>query len=720
MAGIATSIELYDKMSAPLNSIMKAVNLTNSAIREMGGSIDGLDSATFKGIDNAVSEANIELRMMNEYIEQNTAAEKGFNDVVETGTTGMGELEGAVQKVVAAIGGMFALQKVIGFIQDCTDAAATQNAAETQLATTLANMGGNEDDYDAIVKKAQEIQQAGMYGDEAMIGAAAEFSTYMSDTSAVEMMMDTLTDYAAGMSGGGAIDYDSMVNYATNLGKITTGAYDAMTKKGFEFTDAQKAVIDGSATQAQYLSVLGEGWEDMSEDMRSAAVISDIINESWNGMYESLSNTPQGKIISLKNAFGDLQETIGKRLNVSLGKLYSIISNNWSTIERIMTGAANYLGGIIEVVSKIVELVLSLASVIADNWSYIEPVIMGIVIALGAYYAQMEACKIMTAIATEVENAHKFAVQVHAAAMAMDKDATLLATGAQYGFNVALAACPVFWIIDIIIAIIALLYGVVAAINKIEGKAYSATGFICGIANAGKATVENILIALWNTLVDIVVMVENLFGALGDFLVNVWTHPINAICRLFFDLADIVLEILQTIASAIDTIFGSNLASSVKGWRSSLSDWVDKTFEVNFKSDKITGDAMKMDRVDVSEAYESGYNFGKGIEEKISGIFGGTDLDLNGFDWDGLGSDISNIASDTSDIKDSVDISDENLKYLRDIAETEAINRFTTAEISVNMTNHNNVSSDMDIDGIVGSLSSGVLEAMQQAAEGVH
>lgn len=729
MAGISASIELYDKMSAPLNSIMKAVNLTNSAIREMGGSIDGLDAATFKGIDNAVLEANTELQMMNEYIAQNTTAEKGFNDVVETGTAGMNSLEGAVQKVVTAIGGMFAIQKVVGFIKDCTEAAATQNAAETQLATTLVNMGGNEDDYDAIVQKAQEIQKAGMYGDEAMIGAAAEFATYMSDTSAVEMMMDTLTDYAAGMSGGGAIDYDSMVNYATNLGKITTGAYDAMTKKGFEFTDAQKAVIDGSATQAQYLSVLGEGWEDMSEDMRSAVVISDIINESWNGMYESLSNTPEGTLVSIKNAFGDIQEMVGNKLNVSLGKLYAIIADNWSTVEKIMNSAADTLGVIISIVAKLLGVIMSVAdasmsvaSVISDNWSFIVPVIMAVVEALAFYNAYLGIVKIaeMAGVASKV--ALCLASYAHAAATGAEVSATAAATAAQYGFNTALLACPLTWIIAIIIAVIALLYVVIAAINKVAGTTYSATGVICGVISWAVALVKNMFVTLWNFIVDIVVTLENLFSSFADFFINVWTHPINAVCVLFFDFADTVLGILEAIASAIDTIFGSNLSGTVKGWRDSLSDWVEDTYEVTVTSEKVTGDSLKLDRTDMTDAYMSGYEFGKDIDTDIASMFEIPEIDFGGksFDWDSLGSDVSDIASDTSDIKSSVDISDENLKYLRDIAEADAINRFTTAEISVSMTNNNSVSSGMDIDGVVGSLSAGVLEAMQQAAEGVH
>ena len=84
------------------------------------------------------------------------------------------------------------------------------------------------------------------------------------------------------------------------------------------------------------------------------------------------------------------------------------------------------------------------------------------------------------------------------------------------------------------------------------------------------------------------------------------------------------------------------------------------------------------------------------------------------------GDNVDSIAGDTSNISNSMDITSEDLKYLKDLAERETINRFTTAEIRIEQHNSNNINSDLDIDGIVNKLTIGVNEAMEKVAEGVH
>ena len=127
----------------------------------------------------------------------------------------------------------------------------------------------------------------------------------------------------------------------------------------------------------------------------------------------------------------------------------------------------------------------------------------------------------------------------------------------------------------------------------------------------------------------------------------------------------------------------------------------------------------------------AGAAWGDGVADKVSNMFSGSDGGVDasnmfngggysGYDAGQVPANIADTAANTGKAADSLDITSEDLKYLRDIAETEAINRFTTAEIKVEMTNNNNVSGDMDLDGMVDYLANGVNEAMEKAAEGVH
>lgn len=585
--------------------------------------------------------------------------------------------------------------------------------------------------YDAITAKASEIQGRGIYGDEAMIAGAAEFATYFSDAEAIMSMMDTLSNYAMGMTGGGAIDATAMVDYATNLGKIMTGAYDAMTKKGFEFTDAQKAVIEGTATHAQYVEALGEDYQSMSEDMRAATVINSIIAESWDGLYEAMSNTPEGKIIQFQNRFGDLREVLGNRVYPAALQFFDVFERHFPQIEQLLTVFSDGVSGLIIVLTWIAEAALNVASVIVDNWGWIGPIIGGVAAALLVYYGAQLAVNTITGISTALLHAHAFAEQVKAASTMMAAGATFAETSAQYGLNAALYACPIMWIVMLVIALVAVFYAAVAAVNKFAGTSVSATGIICGVFMAALAFIGNLFVALWNIAVDVFVLIYNLVATVANFIGNVFTDPVGAVARLFFDLADTVLGVLQTLAGAIDAIFGYNLAGAVQGWRDSLGGWVDETFGKGEEvMEKMNADDMKLGRFEYGQAFDLGYKFGEGIEDTIGGLFKTPTLDEMGLDsldafnlgntLDGVYGNTGDTAANTAAAADTLDYMDEDLAWMKDIAEREAINRYTTAEIKVEQHNENHISKDTDLDGVMEAFCFDFAEKLDVSAEGVH
>lgn len=288
---------------------------------------------------------------------------------------------------------------------------------------------------------------------------------------------------------------------------------------------------------------------------------------------------------------------------------------------------------------------------LANNWSIIQPIALGVAGALAVYLVVTKGVEL----------------------------ATKAWSAAQKVLNAVLAMNPVFIVIMAVILLISLIYAVVAAINKVKDTTYSATGIIIGV-------VYSLFGFLWNIVASFV-----------NFFANVWTDPIGSIARLFADLADNVLGMLELIATGIDKVFGSNLAETVSGWRSGLSSMVE---------DKFGAGIEVLPQMDAMESFTKGYEVGANLETKVGDMFG---------------ADLGGINANTETIANSLDVTNEDLKYLRDIAEQDAINRFTTAEIRVEMGGVNNtVNQNTDLDGVMDYMVTGVQEAMERVAEGVH
>ena len=243
---------------------------------------------------------------------------------------------------------------------------------------------------------------------------------------------------------------------------------------------------------------------------------------------------------------------------------------------------------------------------------------------------------------------------------------------------------------------------------------------------AALAFIGNIFIALWNVAAEVFVLIYNLVATVANFIGTVFNDPVAAVVHLFFDLADTVLGVLQALASAIDAIFGSNLSGAVQGWRDSLGGWVDETFGKGTEvMAKMNADDLKLDRFEYGAAFDLGYNFGEGIDNKVSGLFDGSLMDSMGaFDLgntlDGIYGNTGDTANNTAATADALDITEEDLSYLRDIAEREAINRFTTAEIKVEQTNTNYIDKETDLDGIMDAWANDFAEKLDVSEEGVH
>lgn len=562
-----------------------------------------------------------------------------------------------------------------------------------------------------------------------MIAAGAEFATYFTDTDAVTKMMDTLADYAMGMSGGGALDSTALVDYATGLGKIMTGAYDAMTKKGFEFSDAQKAIINGTATQAQIVQTLGAEYADASSDMQAAAAISQVVEESWAGLYENMSQTPEGKIIQLTNAWGDLEEELGGILYPAVLDFLNLFTENWDEVSEFCTMFANGLAILVELATQLVNGALLVASAFQDNWGWIAPIVWGIVAAFTAYNMVLSIYNGIQAVSNGLQALSAIQSYMAGTAKLAEAAATANMTEAQLAFNAALLACPVTWIVAAILALIVILYALVGIINQVAGTSISATGLITGAVAVAGAFILNIGIGLYNSFIAVIAAFVNFFIGIIEWVLNAANGGFNsfgdAVANLIGQIISWFLSLGQIVTTIIDAIFGTDWTAGLEGLKNSVTQWGKNENAITL--DRMDTSTAGLQRFDYDDAASAGYDFGAGLESKVGNLFNFSGSIPSVEDYASLIADNANlstlpdIADNTGKIKDTLSDTDEDLKYLRDMAEMEVINRFTTAEVKVDMSGmQNNISNGMDLDGVTSALTDGIMEAIDVVTEGVH
>lgn len=721
MGTIRSQMALNDGMSAVLKKITRSLDTTISAFEEMQkASGKSMDTKLLKSAHTMLAQCNDEIDQMADEYERARKQQQRLNDSIDKGTASAG---GLLKKIAGIAGAYMSLNAVKGLVTDSMGLADTQIGVQTQLKTVTRNMGTG-DYYDQILQKASDIQGRGMYGDEAMIAGAGELATYFTDGDAILSMMDTLTNYAAGMSGGGEVDSKAMTDYATGLGKIMVGSFDAMAQKGFEFTDVQKKIIEGTATEKQIAEELGDEYVNLSNDMQAAAVIGSVIDEGWSGLYDAMSQTPEGQIIQFKNTLGDLKETIGAGLYPAVLNFMSLFQENLPQIQEFADLFVQGIGRIINFLTQAANKALEFASTVQDNWSIIEPIVLGIVAALTAY-------AIISGIVAAVNGAHALSEGVKAAAQMMATGATLAETAAQHGLNAALLACPITWIVVGVIALVAAIAAVCSWIAKTTGIAATGFGVITGGINVA-------IQAVWNAMLVVANVAIGIGNALSACCSNIGTAFHNVIANVqgwFYGLLSTVLTVVSGICAALNKL--PFVSFDYSGITAAAEEYAGKSAEAYGSVEEYTnvGDAFKsgMGTFDTfkdgwaSDAFAAGSAWGDGVADKVSGLFdyeAGTIDDFvtdTGYAMDGIGSDTADIADSTGGMAKSLDVSNEQLQYLRDIAERDAINRFTTAEVKIDMTGMNNrIEGSADLDGVISQLTDGFAEALVTAAEGVH
>lgn len=735
MSSISTAIELTDRMSYPLHSITSALDSTLNVFEDFKSSLGNtFDDSKINSARISIDEANASIKAMEDNIRKTNNENDKMPKKFDAANI-------SAKSLLQTLMGFSVIQKIGGIISNQFGNAIDRLDTMNNYPKVMSNLGISTDQAKASIKMLSENLKGLPTTLNDAVSSVQNLTSVNGSVGKSTKMFLALNN--AILAGGGSTQVQQsaleQLSQAYAKGKPDMMEWrTAMTAMPAQLKQVAQAM--GFVNANALGESLRSGKTSMDKFMDTFIQLNEKGANGFQSFEEQARNSTGGFATSIANmksavtrGITSLIESINAGLTkAGFGTIQSNIQNLGSGIEKMLSMVGNAASNMISFLSPAINLIQQVAEFIGNNWTIIEPIILGVAAALAVYYGAQLAANIISAISSGIHIAMAIAQMMHAAATGTLTAATAAEIAAQNGLNAALYACPLVWILIIIIAVIAAIYAVVAAINKITGSSISATGVIVGALTTAVAFIWNLFLGLLDLVLGVINAMVNPWISFANFFANLFNDPIGAIVHLFGDFADSILGVIESIAKALDKVFGSNLAGAVQGWRSGLSGMVEKvanqygngSYEKVAEELNLSSESLGLKRWEYGDAWNTGYNWGQGIENSIGNLGNSlkstVDDTMSSLNMDSIPTNAATTANNTGKINDTLQVSEEDLKYLRDIAETETINRFTTAEITVEMTNNNNINNEMDIDGVVDHLANGVNEAMEKAAEGVH
>lgn len=691
----------------------------NQAIQEQNSLNQAMQNMDVSAANDAYLRLSQTVGNTERYIRDNVDEQGRFNQEVSAGTQQANELTNTIKRAVAAYISIQSVGKALNISDELVQTTSRLNMMNDGVQTTaeLVNMvyAAAQDARGSFSQMADVVARFGNNAKDA-------FSSSEEVVAFADLIQKQMT--IAGASTQEAANAELQLSQALGSGVLRGDELNSIFEQAPNLIQNIADYLDVPIGKIREMAADGE----LSADVVKAAIFSaaDDINSKFNEMPMTWGQIWQ----SMQNTALIAFQPVLQRLNDLA---------NSEAFQTFIQGAIEAMATLANILLNIFELVGTVGGFIADNWSVISPIIYGVIAALAVYAAYLGIVKgieIASAAATAI---HSVAMSAKIGVMAALTGQTMAATAAQMGYNGALYACPVVWIIVLIIALIAVIMAVCSAIAKMTGIANSGFGVITGGVNVVIQFFKN----LGLTVANIALGIGNAIAALAS---NMMTAFHNAICSVqswFYNLLSTALSVIEGICSALNKLpfveFDySGISSAADDYAAKASEAAGNKEDYQSISDAFNEGFTTFDAFQdglASDAFNAGAAWGDGIADKVSNfslsdVFGQTDIPnvgdyTSGFNDaianSGVGDSIGNIDDNTGKIKDSLEVSEEDLKYLRDIAEQEAINRFTTAEINVDMSGmQNTVNSGDDIDGFMTKLTDSVNEAVDNMTEGVH
>lgn len=664
---ISLSTNIPNAMNAAANATTKAYQSMNTLHNKMNGVSNASETlkASMGGIMNSFAGNLLASTVMN----------------------GIGAIKGAIESIQDTATEWAQVQARLKLVAGSQENAIYLNKQIFESAQRA--RGGYLEMADAVIKVSQSAHDA--FPDprqavEFMEGIQKVFAIGGASKEAQKNAMLQLTQGLA----SGQLQGDEFRSIAENAPMIENIIAKSM---GVSRGELKKLASEGKVTADVIKNAIMNNLPEIEKQFES-------LPKTWGDHMQSIKNKAIRAFEPVFQRISDLANSEGIR---------ELVDNVTGAIQTVAPVFYWLVGVIGETINTAVWAFNTLSNFVRQHSSimYTAMIILGGVMAFYAIQAGIAAGRTIIAAG---------AMAIKAVADWAETAALLAMIVAQEGLNAALYACPLTWIIGLIVAVIVIIYLAVEAINYFCDANISVLGIVVGAFWAFGSAIFNVFALGWNII-----------AAFVNFLANIFKDPLHAVANLFIDIWNGIWQFVKArindIIDAINKIPGVNI-DKVGG-----STGVLERFEIAGGETTVMG---KMDYSSVTGAALNGYGVGAGLSLEnllpdMKGVQTPQEFDASkltpGADHDAANKTAGNtgkIAKSTDKTAKAVDMTAEEIKALRESAIDKSLKKWQDANvIHIQMNNDVEINNGTDLDGFTSQISKGLKDAFAIQREGI-
>lgn len=388
-------------------------------------------------------------------------------------------------------------------------------------------------------------------------------------------------------------------------------------------------------------------------------VTSEVLKHAMFKSAEEINGKFSGMPKTFEDVFGELKNTALQSFGPVLMKLNELL--NSPAVVAFINQIKQFISVIATLAGYLMDGLAGMIEFISSNWPTIEAILMAI-----GFYFLPNIIKLLWAMIPPI-------------------------------ITKAIAWLAANWPILLIIGAIAL---VLLFLSQMGVTAEQILGFIGGLFGTLYAVVHNVVATLWN-----------IFASFAEFIMNVFNDPVYSVKKLFVNLLNSVLDLLKSVAEAMDWVFGTNLAGGITTFQDDLEKWLGEEPE-GYKV------VQRMEQKSFEDAAKAGYEIGAGLTKEFEDLTAGfTAFEGKDYEEDDK-KDIDKVR-EVGRIRNTVDISSEDIKLMRELAEMRNIQNFVTLTPQVSVQT-GDIRETADMNQVISHITNQLTSELESSARGVY